>query len=285
MSTSQSHGERGVSVEIVERLRVLATAIEREYVQELERVGRSRQRLEIVKALLCGDPIAPAELDDLNYELDATWHLGVIVSGPRAYDALRGSNVRSGHKLLRVSCDEETVWAWIGGPHKLADTDIQQALPTADHAGVSLAVGEPAHGIEGWRQTHRSARVAHLVAQCRPCGGLTRYRDVALEATALHDELLARALAERYLSPLDDERGGGAARRRTLQAIFDAEHNVSSAASKLGVDRGTVHRWLEEIERRLGYRLHEHQAEIEIALRVERLRVGLHAGGFTSSAA
>jgi hypothetical protein len=65
---------------------------------------------------------------------------------------------------------------------------------------------------------------------------------------------------------------GGEAARRTLHALFDSEYNVSSAAHPLKAHRSSVHRWREEIEQRLGYRLHEHQAEIEVALRIEDLR-------------
>jgi len=257
----------------------LMAATAHEYDQELKRIGCSRHRLEIVRKLLSSDPVDHAELAELDYELNASWHLGLIATGASAEDAVRGLNAGLPHKLLQVSCDDETVWAWLGGSQKLTVTDIERLLATNGLAGVPLAAGEPARGIEGWRQTHRSARVAHLVTRCRPHGGITRYLDVALEATALQDEALGAALIEGYLSPLDDEHGGGLARRRTLRAIFDAEHNISSAASALKVDRRTVHRWLGEIERRLGYRLHEHQAEIEIALRVEHLRGDRQANG------
>jgi hypothetical protein len=250
----------------------LMATVAHEYAQELDRVGRFQDRLEIVKRLLSGDPVDSVELAELDYELNASWHLGLVATGTNAEDAVRRLNVGLSHMLLQVSCNDETVWAWLGGPQKLAVTDIERLLATNGLVGVSLGAGEPARGIKGWRQTHRSAQVAHLVARRRPHGRLTRYLDVALEATALQDEALGEALIDGYLSPLDDEHGGGFARRRTLRAIFDAEHNISSAASALKVNRRTVHRWLGEIERRLGYRLHEHQAEIEIALRLERLR-------------
>jgi hypothetical protein len=249
----------------------LTANIEHEYLHELERVGRCQRRLEIAKRLLSNNPVASAELAELDYELDASWHLGLIATGATAENAVRELNARLAYNVLQMSCGDETVWAWLGGSRKIAVADIESEFSTHRPVGVSLAVGEPAWGIDGWRQTHRSAWVAHLVARCRP-SGLTRYLDVALEATQLQDDALAEVLVNGYLSPLDDERGGGLARRRTLRAIFDAEHNVSSAASALKVDRRTVHRWLGEIERRLGYRLHERQAEIEIALRLEELR-------------
>jgi hypothetical protein len=111
----------------------------------------------------------------------------------------------------------------------------------------------------------------------RGAGKITRYLDVALEASLLQDAALADVFIDGYLSPLDGERGGGLGRRRTLRAIFDAEHNVSSAASRLNVDRSSVRRWLADIEQRLGYRVHERQAEIEIALRLEEIRGYRHA--------
>lgn len=261
-------------------LQYLTAAIEHEHNQEHQRIARSPQqrRAELVRRLLDGDAGDPAEAAELHYNLDASWHLGLIATGANAEYALRELSVCPGHKLLLVSCDNDTVWAWLGGLHKLAVTDIEQLLSTTRLAAVSLAVGEPARGIEGWRQTHRSATAAHLVARCRR-HGLTRYLDVALEATLLQDEALAAVLVDGYLSPLDDDRGGGPARRRTLRAIFDAEHNLSSAASILKVDRRTVHRWRGEIEQRLGYRLHEHQAEIEIALRLAELRGDRRANG------
>jgi hypothetical protein len=136
---------------------------------------------------------------------------------------------------------------------------------------VSLAIGEPSRGVEGWRQTHREAGDALLVARYRP-SRLTRYLDVAPDATALRDEALADSLIETFLAPLDRMRIGGRAARKTLRALLDSGHNVSSAASALKVDRSTVHRQRNEIERRLGCRLHERQVEIELALRIEDLR-------------
>jgi len=259
-------------------LELYIATIELEHDRECASIGRSQGRLEIVKRLLRGDPVNASEMSQLDYELDLTWHLGLIASGTHAEEVVRELSTCPGHRLLLVSCADGAVWGWLGGSHKLPNTEIERLLAAKGLAAVSMAIGEPAGGIDGWRQTHRSARAAHLVARRRR-KGLTRYLDVALEATLLQDEALAQVLIEGYLSPLDDERGGGLARRRTLRAIFDAEHNVSSAASRLKVDRSTVHRWLGEIEQRLGYRLHEHQAEIEVALRLEELRRDRYGSG------
>lgn len=239
---------------------------------EIKRRAHSHEqrRAEIVHKLLAGESPDDSERAELGYELDA-WHLAVIATGADAEKAVRSLAAGLGRELLLIPHHAETVRAWLGGQRKLTITDIEQVLSAQDEADVSVVAGEPGRGLEGWRVTHAEAEGALLVARERP-RRLTRYLDVALDATALQDEAFADSLIETYLSPLDDLRTGGEAARRTLRALFDAEHNVSSAAHPLKVHRSTVHRQRNEIEQRLGCRLHEHQAEIEVALRIEELR-------------
>ena len=268
LRTRQPEIEAEVSA-LVERL---IAQVADEHKRELEGAERSPERLraERVQRLLDGVPV---DVGEFGYKLDA-WHVCVIATGANATQAVRSLAAALGRELLLVARDGE-VWAWLGGQRKPRMSDVERVLSAQEPAGVSLAIGEAARGLQGWRLTHREAQATLLVAQHR--GGreevtLTRYLDVALEAAALQDEALADSLIERYLLPLDHMSIGGHAARRTLRALFDTEYNVSSAAHPLKVHRSSVHRWREEIERRLGYRLHEHQAEIEVALRIEDLR-------------
>lgn len=240
---------------------------------ELTRKARSldQRRAEIVHKLLAGGSPDAGEVAELGYELDA-WHIAVIATGADAGKVMRRLESRLGCDLLPVAHGEETVRAWLGTQRRLEFADIEHVISSQqDQAGVSLAVGEPARGLKGWRLTHQEAEGAALVARYRP-RRLTRYLDVSSDATALQDEAFADSLIETYLSSLDDMGIGGQAARRTLRALFDTEHQVSSAARKLDVDRSTVHRRRNEIEKRLGYRLHERQAEIELAVRIEEMR-------------
>jgi hypothetical protein len=248
------------------------TEIATAHLSEIARGARShaQRRDEIVHRLLAGEPVHSGELAELGYDLDA-WHLGAIATGPGAARAVRGLAAKLGRELLLVSPGGETAWAWLGGRRRLAFADAERVLSAAESVDVSLAIGEPARGADGWRQTHREARDALLVARYRP-SRLTRYLDVAPDATALRDEALADSLIDTYLSPLDRMRIGGPAARQTLRALLATGHNVTCAASTLEVDRSTVHRRRTEIERLLGCRLHERQVEIELALRVEDLR-------------
>jgi hypothetical protein len=239
---------------------------------EIRRRARSceQRRSEIVRRLLADEFVDASELAELGYDLNA-WHVALIATGAEAEQTVRSLAAGLGRRLLPVPQDAETVWAWLGGEHRPTFDDIERAHATAQPTGVSLAVGEPARGVDGWRTTHQEAQGAMLVARDRP-SRVTRYLDVALDVAALQDYALADSLIEKHLSPLEDVPVGGQTARRAVRALFDAEHNVSSAANALGVHRSSVHRWRDQIERRLGYRLHERQAEIELALRVEDIR-------------
>jgi DNA-binding PucR family transcriptional regulator len=106
----------------------------------------------------------------------------------------------------------------------------------------------------------------------RTSKSLVRYGDVVLQAALLRDELLASSLQSLYLTPLEEERGGGEVLRQTLRAYFAAERHVSSAAAALRVDRHTVARRLSAVEDRLGRPLGHCLSELEAALRLEDMQ-------------
>jgi hypothetical protein len=247
----------------------LMAAIANEYSCELQRAERSseQRRSECVQRLLVGAPVDVAAFD---YAFD-TEHLGVIARGARAEDALGHLAAGLDRQLLIVPRGEGILWAWLGGHRRLAITDIKRTLSEPGLAGVSLAIGEPAQGVHGWRLTHQQAQAASRVMLRRP-QGLTRFADVALLASVLGDEALARSLEEIYLAPLGSQRDGGAALRQTLRAYFAAGHNVKATAARLGVDRGTVRKRLYAVEQRVGRLLQTCQPELEVALRLEELQ-------------
>ncbi len=261
------HELRTTQTPLLERL--TASIIE-EYNQELERVGRlpEQRRAECVSKLLAGKPLyadGPLELD---YDLDA-WHIGVVAIGARALEFVRTVAAATGCEHLSVSPGGSTVWVWFGRRRQPTAVDIKQ-LSSGRPEGVSVAMGEPRQGIEGWRLTHREAQAALLVARRKP-PGLTRCSDVLLEAAMLHHDALATSLVETFLSPLDGLGYRGQTARDTLRAYFETRRNVSSTATRLGVVRNTVENRLREIEERLGRPLHRCSAQLEVALRLEAL--------------
>lgn len=273
---------RGVLSAQAAGLERLLAAIASAYADELRRTERpSEQRqAERVKRLLAGGTVEGSEL---GYELGG-WHLGAIVVGAGARDAVHELAAGIDRRLLSVACEPERVWVWLGGRERW---DLERVIARVSAAadGVIFALGEPARGIEGWRQTHRQAQAALLVALRRSesRGGresipptregftFTRYADVALLATALKDELLARALIDIYIAPLEDPRGGDPVLCETLRAYLAAERSVSSTAAALHVVRKTVENRLRTVEEKLGRTLHPCPPEIEVALELDDL--------------
>ncbi len=260
----------------------LLTAITSAYGDELQQkeLSPERRRTQLVHALLAGQAVDPAELD---HNLDE-WHLAVIATGAAAPQAVRNIAGALDRRLLSVAHGAESVWTWLSGRRRLAATDIERWLSAEGHPNVLLAVGEPGRGIDGWRLTHRQAQAALLVALRRPKPQrLTRYADVALLASALRDDVLARSLIEIFLSPLDGQRDGGAVSRETLRAYFTSGNNIKVAAAALGVERRTVAYRLQKAEERLGRRLDTHHAELEVALSLEVLyQDSIHTNGTQS---
>jgi len=246
----------------------LMALIGKEYNDEVERAGRSPQqhRTELILKLLAGGQPEAADRAKLDYDLNA-WHVGVIATGDRALEAFRCVKTALGYELLVVSRGERTLWVWFGGRRKPTLADVKR-LSIERPVGVTLVMGEPRKGIEGWRQTHQEAQAGLLVALRKP-PGLTRSTDVLLEAAVLQSKTLASSLLETFLLPLDDLRNNGQTARETLRAYFEAKRNISSTANRLGVVRNTVESRLREIEQRLGRPLHTCSAQLEVALRLE----------------
>jgi sugar diacid utilization regulator len=293
--TGRAGGLREMSRAQAGLLDRLVIAVTREHMAELQRATRSQEHrvLERVRMLLAGEEVdgAPGAVDRvLDYEL-AGEHLGVIATGERCEALVRELARELDRRLLCVARGEQLVWAWFGGRRALEMASFERALAALRMRGVGedrgsgegprdvhVMTGEPARGLEGWRLTHRQAQDALLVAQrrngippTRERVTLTRYRDVALLAAALRDDVLSRSLIEMYLSPLEEPEGGDPVLLNTLQAYVAAGRNASTAASALEVARSTVENRLRMIEERLGRTLHESVAELEVALRLDEL--------------
>jgi PucR C-terminal helix-turn-helix domain/GGDEF-like domain len=244
----------------------LMAAVSAEYVRELERMHRSpAQRMaERVQRLLDGYGPAGA----LDYPMDA-WHVGFILLGPDGGQPARALAAAIGSQSLIVPRGEGVVWAWIGSGSRPPSLDLERLRSLGVPESISVAVGEPRWGLDGWRLTHREALAAFDVMVRKP-QQLTRGGDTILLAAVIRDEALAQSLRETYLSPLD-EHGHSEVLRETLRAYFAAGFNAATTAAALGVDRHTVHRRLRKVEQALGRVLHASHAELAVALTLEEL--------------
>ena len=134
---------------------------------------------------------------------------------------------------------------------------------------VLFTFGEPGECISGWRLSHRQAKAALPIAE-RGQESVVRYSEVALLASILRDDLAIASLRRLYLAPLDEAREGENL-RVALRAYFRAGRNVSSAAAALGLNRRTLSKRLQAVERILGRSLDSLAADLEVALSLEAL--------------
>ena len=240
----------------------LLAAVSEEYAREAQgRPGSAEERrIQLVRRLLDGELL---DVSELAYDLDAN-HLGLLATGPGAAEAARRLAASLDRRLLVVRPEEETVWAWLGS-RRPTDPGELERLAAVLPPEISLAIGEPGEGLAGWRLSHRQAAAALPLARRGP-GLPVRYRDVALLASMLQDDLLTASLHRLYLAPLEQERDRGEVARRTLRAYFAAGRNVSSAAASLGVDRNTVANRLHAVEETLGRPLGACATDLNAAL-------------------
>jgi PucR-like helix-turn-helix protein/diguanylate cyclase with GGDEF domain len=254
----------------------LISTIAEEYQREAQGLTTSpeERRAARVRALLSGELLEAADID---YEFD-DWHLGMVATGECAPDALKELARSLNRRLLHVRSEDDTVWGWLGGRRPVQADRLEEELASLWPEQLSLALGEPARGLPGWRLTHRQAQAVMPVAR-RTGSGWVRYADSALLASFLQDDLLVTSLQERYLVPLAAERDGGEVLRETLRAFFAADRNASSAAAMLGVNRHTVTNRLRIVEERVGRSLTSAGAEIEAALRLHELEQSAGRGG------
>jgi PucR C-terminal helix-turn-helix domain len=244
----------------------LVDAVSAEYAREAEGRVRSpeQRRAECVERLLAGEF---ADASELAYDLDG-WQLGAVAAGSGAEEALRGFATTLDRQLLLVPRGEGILWAWLGGGRRIGSEDVERIGRSGLSAQTSLALGEQARGLVGWRLTHHQASAAQPIALRAP-GAITRYSDVALLASMVQDEVLSTSLNDLYLTPLSEERDGGEALRQTLRAYFAAGRSVSSTAASLGIGRNAVTNRLRKVERRIGRQLDTCAAEVEAVLLLE----------------
>lgn len=247
----------------------LMAAVAEEYLQEVARIERSPDERLAERVQWHLEVTGPVEAWDLDYELDA-WHLGMVLTGAggkAAIDALAKALKRDSLVVLRGS---GYCWAWLGGNTPPRSTELERLLDSKIATGVSVAIGEPRHGIDGWRQTHREAYAAFEV-MIRKRDRVIHSADAVILAAVLRDESLATSLIETFLAPLDRQGDAGDALRITLRAYLRSGCNATTTAATLDVNRHTVKRRIHKIEKALGRLIPSCHAQLDVALSLEEL--------------
>lgn len=228
--------------------------------------SQDRKRRAVVSDILRG---MPADVQQLGYSLRAE-HLAVVAWGRSPEANIRALAVSLDARHLTVSSTSGTYLGWLGS------STLKRVLEERPEAAramgeTHLALGEVAHGVDGFRLSHRQAWQAYRVGKLRSAD-VVNYSDVALEALMLKDRQAVQDFVSRELGPLHDEDDPrGELLKSTLRAYFRSGQNAASTAQAIHVHERTVAYRLRSIESRLGVTIGARRDELAVALRLADL--------------
>ncbi|MDN5746657.1 MAG: helix-turn-helix domain-containing protein, partial [Nocardioidaceae bacterium] len=287
------HGPRDKSaLEVVQsgtaflmtRMDVITAQSADEYRIELERLAREQSlaRVEDVRRVLSDDGIdIDAAGERLSYRIRGR-HRALVLrdesarpDGSAVDRTLRDlvSSLQSG-RGLSVRVDLRTTWWWIP-----ASAVEGKELPVPTDA-VTVAVGRPGAGLDGFRTSHRDAldglRVAEMMEGGAP--SVTRYDDVELVAMCSVDRQRFLDFIVVELGDLVRQDASTRRLRTTLAAFYAANSNYRAAGEELGVHHNTVRYRVEQASVILGRPVSERRLATELALHFAGVMDGSHVG-------
>ncbi|MER6573351.1 helix-turn-helix domain-containing protein [Streptomyces sp. NPDC001093] len=259
-----------------------ASVMAEEYIAERDRWSQSKAaaRRALVDRILAGTPIGDSEEAEvlLGYPVHR-YHLACIlwpaVSDPpdTSETKLRAAVADIAHTIagaatLTVPAEASITWLWIGLPRTPTSglTDLIKATLTS-HPDIRAALGIPAHGLAGMRQSHLCAREAGrlaLLSGNRICD----YRSVRLAALITTDQEQARWFVDSALGPLAAHDPRTTKLRETLQCYLANGRSLITTAEQLHIARNTVAYRVKSAEARLGRTTGTDELELRAALEV-----------------
>jgi hypothetical protein len=230
-----------------------------------------------VQAILDGEHLdLEAAERRLGYPLGRMHRCVMVVGGGDASQvrdaAAAAAGDLGGTRSLLHRVNRATVAAWTA-----IAPDSDRQVGEAAAAGVVVAVGMPAAGVEGFRQSYRDALHARRVATLRasPMGSIVRYEDVALQALASADLEQAQRFVAWQLGRL----AGSGHLVATLRAYLTNGSNLRMTAAAMGIHHNTVANRLRRTEELLGTPIAGRSAELLVA--IELLDVASYAAPST----
>ncbi len=243
------------------------------YGEERERWLRSAltRRTQLVATILAGDRVDVGEAERaLGHSLRRQQTAVVLwEEAPRAEgDPVTRLEAEAGRLAARfgaarplvVPSGPAEVWAWLASDLPPDADDVRAAeVP----AGVRVAVGVTAPGLDGFRDSHREAVAARDLADVLPAS-LVAYADVEVVSLLSRDRSAMAAFVRRELGALGADDDAAARLRETVLAYLEA--GMDGAAARLAIHRNTVRYRLHQAEAVLGRPVTERRRELELAL-------------------
>ena len=254
-------------------------------------VGSARARRgRLIQGLLAGDEAtAPEASRARGYDLER-WLLAAALwdteSRGENHERLEeqaavAARAAGAPRALTFAPGEGSVWAWIGTREEPDLDAVAAALEASLRAGEGIALGMPAQGLEGFRQSHGDALHARRVAELGAARGVIRYDAVETVSLISCDldrlpRFVRRTLGD--LAALDEPT---ARLRETLLAWLAEGGNARRAGERMHAHKNTVLYRLQRAQQIRGRPLAEDRGALELALTaMERLgERALHPSG------
>jgi len=257
------------------------------YAEERERAARTpeTQRREAVHAALSGRTV---DVDALSrtaaYEFRRR-HVGLVLwrgtplsdGVPAVLDAQPAfaavareiAGALGAAAPLVVASASSVAWGWIAVREAPDPVVLAAAVEAARPAGVSIAFGEPAPGLAGFRETHDDALAASRVAMLHAAtgsGAAVAFADVELAALLSDDLHRARRFVLRRLGDLARDDAPSARLRATLRVFLEEHGSRTATARRLAIHPNTVTNRARACEALIGRSLLERPVELQVAL-------------------
>ena len=243
-----------ISDEMFDYMDGFSGALAAAYLAERERwmASAAAKQSHAVRQILDDDPIdMNVAQRTLNYHFDQ-YHVAVAVwyePAPTCPDS-RGLRTTALEILDHLGALERIVvpsgagrlWAW-GNRRQFPQGHLKLDHISREHPDVSIAIGTPRSGIEGFRRSHHEAATAERVARMSDCStepSANTYADVAVAAMLTANIEDARYLVQRELGPLAADTSAAADLRETLLCYLDEESSPFAAGRRLHISRNTV---------------------------------------------
>jgi hypothetical protein len=219
------------------------------------------------RALVDAPEVAEDALEQLGHPLDAA-HVAVALPPSLDPDAVEGLARR-----LKLACGTPALagdgMIWVSFTRASATESVAGARPLLE-LDEPVGLGEPGHGLDGFRRTRRQSLDALRVAGLSDATGAVRYRDVALLAVLCADEARALELARVELGLLGGFDAVAVRLRETVRAYLAEGENQVATAQRLFIHQKTVKYRLRQAEELLGRKIGDRRSELAAALMVHR---------------
>ena len=254
------------------------------YQQERDRwlLTQGAVRASRVRALLERERVDTAWIEAaLGYRLDQH-HIGLITWAPEAASGgealsrldrltmVLADELGCRAKPLSVPCDESASWSWLPlGSSEGVEWDGLSRAVAAHDPTVRVAVGDPAAGIDGFRQTHQQALRAHGVAvTARPGTRVTTFAEVGPIALLSADLDATRGWVWLVLGTLAYDGEQSERLRETLRVFLAANGSYQAAGERLTIHKNTVQYRIRKAHEAVGHPIQDRRSDVELALRI-----------------